>query len=86
MKYNDIATYNGVNWYKVDNDINGNSRIVVEYTQFLTSSEIATRRAKAAYFNKYRGRGICGFIAQTMAVSNGSEWDIARVILEARNK
>lgn len=93
----ELREFNGVKWYNAGNDVNGNSRVLVEYTEFLTPQEVdtlttaqaketAAKRAKNAFFHVWRGKSFCGFIAQTMAVSNGSKSDIARVILAARNK
>lgn len=56
----ELREFNGVKWYYAGNDVNGNSRVLVEYTEFLTpqevdtltttqAKEIATKRAKAAF-------------------------------------
>ena len=56
----------GVDFYRVNNDVNGNPRYVVHFLAFAPDYETAKKRANAIGFKVYRGRDFGGgFVGQS---------------------
>lgn len=72
-------TVEGIPFWRVKNDVNGNPRYVVHFLNFAPDYETAKKRANAIGFSVYRGRDFGGcFVGQSYSLP-----DTARAIKKA---
>ena len=68
----------GSEFYRVNNDVNGNPRYVIHFLAFANDYDTAKRLANSIGFSVYRGRNFGGgFVSQSYNLENTAERIIA---------
>ena len=71
---NNCESVSGVEFYQVNNDVNGNPRYVVHFLAFASDYETAKQRANSIGFKVYRGRDFGGgFVGQSYYLNDTAQ-------------
>ena len=68
------ASHLGYDFFRVNNDVNGNPRYVIHFLAFDSDYDTARRLANSIGFNVYRGKNFGGgFVGQSYNLENTAE-------------